>query len=57
MCRSSSLSRALMYCSVLDWLMSIQTGEAKRCHISTGKLSCVCVTGSGFSPGLRMMTR
>src|SRR3546814_3583819 len=32
--RSSSLSRPPRYCSVRDWFMSIQTGDAYRCQTS-----------------------
>src|SRR3546814_20586591 len=31
---SSSLSRPPRYCSVRDWFMSIQTGDAYRCQTS-----------------------
>ena len=47
-CFSSSSSRALVACNVLDWLMSIHTGDAYRCHRSTGNVSFVFVTGSLF---------
>jgi hypothetical protein len=35
----------------------IQTGDAYRCQTPTGNVSLVCVTRSGFSPCLRIVTR
>src|SRR3546814_16803802 len=53
--RSSSLSRPPRYCSVRDWFMSIQTGDAYRCQTSIEyqlrpSVDVVNFDGSGPSP-------
>ena len=72
MCRSSSFSLryGIAACRRVDVGRAVvepirrgcptvtQTGEAYRCHISTGRSSPspVCATGSTLAPGLRIVT-